>query len=60
MKIGDLVKHNGKIGIVTALVTKKQAVRDGSCTDDVWVHWNNWTRPLWESYNYLEVLSASR
>jgi hypothetical protein len=55
VKVGDLVKYKGTLGIVTALCIKRWA-RPG----DVWVLWSNRRRVVVESRGYMELVNASR
>ena len=55
MKVGDLVKYKGSVGIVTGAVRKRWAK-----PADVWVLWNNKRKPMIESGDFLELLNASR
>ena len=55
MKVGDLVKYKGTLGLVTALCIKRWAK-----PDDVWVLWNDKRYPMIESGNYMELVNASR
>ena len=55
MKVGDLVKYKGSVGIVTGAVRKRWAK-----PADVWVLWNDKRKPMIESSDFLELLNASR
>ena len=55
MKVGDLVKYKGTLGIVTALCTKRWAK-----PADVWVLWSNKRKPIVESGDFLELINANR
>jgi hypothetical protein len=55
LKISDLVKYKGEIGIVLGPCTKRWA-RPG----DVLVLWPDKCKPIVESGEFLEVISASR
>ena len=55
MKVGDLVKYKGSVGIVTGAVRKRWAE-----PADVWVLWNDKRKPMIESGDFLELLNASR
>ena len=55
MKVGDLVKYKGEIGIVLEPCFKTWAKED-----DVWVLWHHSRKPKVESLKLLEVVSESR
>jgi len=55
MKVGDLVRYKGSVGIVTGPVRKRWAKHR-----DVWVLWNDRPNPMIESSDFLELLNASR
>ena len=55
MKVGDLVKYKGTLGIVTALCTKRWAKQA-----DVWVLWSDKRKPMIESGDFMELVNASR
>ena len=55
MKIGDLVKYKGTLGIVTAKVTKSWAQ-----PGDVWVLWTDERQPACENAEFLELINARR
>ena len=55
MKVGDLVKHKGKLGIVTAPCRKRWAK-----PADVWVLWTNKSKPVIESGDFMELVNESR
>ena len=55
MKVGDLVRHKGILGIVTAPCTKRWAK-----PEDVWVLWTNKSKPKIEAGGFLELVNASR
>ena len=55
MKVGDLVRYHGTIGIVTRKVTAKWAEKD-----DVWVLWSGALKPKVENGKFLEVLNENR
>ena len=55
MKVGDLVRLNGILGIVTAPCIKRWAK-----SGDVWVLWNNRHKPIVECSGFLELVNESR
>ena len=55
MKVGDLVRYKGILGIVTAPCTKRWAK-----PADVWVLWSNKRKPIIESGDFMELVNASR
>jgi hypothetical protein len=55
VKVGDLVKYKGTLGIVIALCTKRWA-KPG----DVWVLWSNKRKPFVESGDFMELVNESR
>ena len=55
LKAGTLVGWRGSIGLVMG-ACKKRWAKD----DDVWVLWNDESKPKIESCRFLEVLNASR
>ena len=55
MKVGDLVKYKGSIGIVLGPCTKRWAK-----PADVWVLWPHKHRPMIESSDFMELVNASR
>jgi hypothetical protein len=55
MKVGDLVKYKGILGIVTAPCTKRWAK-----PADVCVLWNNKRKPTIENGDFMELINASR
>ena len=55
MKVGDLVKYKGTLGIVTAPCIKRWAK-----SADVWVLWTNKNKPMIENGDYMELVNASR
>ncbi len=55
MKVGDLVKYKGEVGIVLEPCTKSWA-KDG----DVWVLWHHSYKPKVESPKFLELVNENR
>ena len=55
MKVGDLVKYKGSVGLVMGACKKRWAK-----PADVWVLWNDENKPKAECGRLLEVLNASR
>jgi len=55
VKVGDLVKYKGSIGIVLGSCTKRWA-KD----DDVWVLWHHKRKPIVESGGFMELVNESR
>jgi len=55
MKVGDLVRYEGRLGIVTARCKKRWAK-----PDDVWVLWNDLHKPIIESGDFMELVNESR
>ena len=55
MKVGDLVRYKGILGIVTAPCIKRWAK-----SGDVWVLWSNRHKPIVECSGFLEVMNESR
>ena len=55
MKVGDLVKYKGSIGIVIGPCGKRWAA-----PEDVWVLWTNKSKPSIEAGGFLKVINASR
>jgi hypothetical protein len=55
MKVGDLVKYKGVLGIVTAPCIKRWAK-----SGDVWVLWSNRRKPIVECGGFMELVNASR
>ena len=55
VKVGDLVKYKGSIGIVLGPCTKRWAK-----PADVWVLWPHKHKPSIESGDFMEVISESR
>ncbi len=55
MNVGDLVRHKGILGIVTAPCIKRWAK-----SGDVWVLWSNRRKPIVECSGFLELVNASR
>ena len=55
MKVGDLVKYKGTLGIVTAPCVKRWAK-----SGDVYVLWSNRSKPMIESGDFMELVNASR
>ena len=55
MKVGDLVRLRGTLGIVTAPCIKRWAN-----PADVWVLWSNRHKPIIENGDFMELVSASR
>ena len=55
MKVGDLVKYKGILGIVTAPCTKRWAK-----PADVWVLWTDDHKPKIENGDFMELVNASR
>ena len=55
LETGTLVRWRGSIGLVMG-ACKKRWAKD----DDVWVLWNDESKPKIESCRFLEVLNASR
>ena len=53
MKVGDLVKYKGSIGIVTALCTKRWAK-----PADVWVLWTNGATKI-ENGDFMELVTQA-
>ena len=58
LETGTLVRWRGSIGLVMGAVDfrEKRWAKD----DDVWVLWNDESKPKIESCRFLEVLNASR
>ena len=55
MKVCDLVKYKGSIGIVLGPCTKRWAK-----PEDVWVLWANKSKPSIEAGGFLELVNESR
>ena len=55
LETGTLVSWRGSVGLVIG-ACKKRWAKD----DDVWVMWNDESKPKIESSRFLEVLNASR
>jgi hypothetical protein len=55
MRVGDLVKYQGTLGIVTAPCKKRWAE-----PADVWVLWNGKRKPTIENGDFMELVNASR
>ena len=55
MKVGDLVKYKGSVGLVMGACKKRWAK-----PADVWVLWNNRHKPIVECSGFLEVMNESR
>ena len=55
MKVGDLVKYKGSIGIVLGPCTKRWAK-----PADVWVLWPHKNKPIIESGDFMELVNESR
>ena len=55
MKVGDLVKYKGEIGIVLEPCTKRWAK-----ADDVWVLWHHKRKPVVESGEFMELANEGR
>jgi hypothetical protein len=55
MKVGDLVKYKGILGIVTAPCIKRWAK-----SGDVWVLWSNRNKPIVECSGFMELVNESR
>ena len=55
MKVGDLVKYKGSVGLVMGACKKRWAE-----PADVWVLWTNEPQPSIESGDYLELVNESR
>ena len=55
MKVGDLVKYKGVLGIVTAPCIKRWAK-----SGDVWVLWTDDHKPKIENSDFMELVNASR
>ncbi len=55
MRIGDLVRFRGSVGLVMGPCKKRWAA-----VDDVWVKWTDEPKAKIEAGRFLEVLNASR
>ena len=55
MKVGDLVRWRGSVGLVLGKV-----MNIGAKTGDIWVKWSDDPKPRWESGPLLEVINADR
>jgi hypothetical protein len=55
VKVGDLVRYKGSIGIVIGPCTKRWAK-----PADVWVLWGGKCKPIIESGDFMELVNASR
>ena len=55
MQVGDLVRLDGILGIVTAPCIKRWAK-----SGDVYVLWSNRSKPIVECSGFLELVNASR
>jgi len=55
VKVGDLVRYRGVLGIIVRRSTAKWAERD-----DVYVLWADEVEPTLENGEFLEVVSESR
>ena len=55
MKVGDLVRYKGSVGIVIGPCKKRWAK-----PEDMWVLWTNKSKPSIEAGGFLELVNASR